>query len=297
MAKRERPAQQQGNGGNGGGSWQPNQGGGWEQQSQGGGQQAQGGVYPQAQGGIPQQPFAPPPPEQRAQYEAAPGRYMPQMHPQGLPPQPPQMPPTIDQMIEFETAPGRHIFHNNGRATWTPPSFPPPPSENTPAGMDALGAPLPIGTKATHFSGPIVSGGLPQVPVWPDFASLAVGGSAMLSTTLAIDFGMGNFMVPLQFPSDALITGFAMATVVQFTTPPSFQVGKTPGAGDIAGGSLPAPGGPLQFQPATGQLPLWDAAPPQRPFLAFLTVSGNTGGTAGLGFVLLQYVRIPQRWT
>jgi hypothetical protein len=124
-----------------------------------------------------------------------------------------------------------------------------------------------------------------------------IGGTPILTTYLTLDYSQGNFTVPVQFPEDSLVIGIASATAVAFTASPTFQLGRTPGASNVASGGMPAPGAPLSFLAASGQLPLWGAAAPEAPFMAYLTVAGNAGGTAGLGFILVQFLRIPQRWT
>lgn len=211
-------------------------------------------------------------------------------------------PPTPEQLMEFERSPGHFIKQGRG---FQAPGFPPPPAFTNglgPQSAHQLEPPLPVGTKATHFSGPLVSGGIAQTPLWRQRGSIQgsapIGGTPILTTTLSVDYSMGNFTVTTQFPPDSLIISFAGVTAVPFTASPTFQLGRLSGASDIiSGGTFPAPGGPITFQPATGQLPLWDATGLQRPFQAFLTVNGNTGGAAGLGFILIQFVRIPQRWT
>lgn len=245
-------------------------------------------------------------------------------HPAAQPPPPPQPrqpanPPVVGNPIGgpgarmdvptgrppgFSAAPGRYVDGHAGRGSWQAPGFPPPPMFTDgvgPQGAGQLEPPLPLGTLATHFSGPLVSGGIAQQTGWRPLGQLQVdgpiGGTPILSTSLTVDFSMGNFTVPVQFPSDSLAISFAGVTAVPFTTSPTFQLGGLPGGSDIlTGGTFAAPGSPITFQPVTAQLPLWDAAGLQKPFQGFLTINSNTGGTAGLGFILIQFVRIPRRW-
>lgn len=204
----------------------------------------------------------------------------------------------------FSAAPGRYVDQPGG-ASWQAPGFPPPPAGSTAESAFQLQAPLPIGEKATHFSGPIVSGGIPAVSGWTTphggpMLTDPIGGSANLTAGFWVDYSQGDFTIPIQFPPDSLIGAIGAATAVAFASAPTFQIGRTSGGSEIGGGSMPAPGGPLTFIDATGQLPLWgaqDATPPLVPFQAFLTVAGNTGGAAGLGVILVQFIRIAQRWT
>lgn len=249
------------------------------------------------------------------------GGYDPVTHERQHQAPPPQQPPrnqpqaTVGSAIgpdvpavhspQFSAAPGRYFNGKGARASWQAPGFPPPPAFTNglgPQSAHQLAPPLPIGEKATHFSGPLVSGGIAQTPLWRPRGQLQgnapIGGTPLLTTTLSVDYSMQNFTVTVQFPPDSLIISFAAVTAVPFTASPTFQLGSLSGGSDIlTGGTFAAPGSPINFQPATGQLPLWNAIGLQVPFQAFLTVNGNTGGTAGLGFILIQFVRIPQRWT
>lgn len=246
-------------------------------------------------------------------------------HPMPPPPPPPQPrapanPPAVGNPIGgpgarldvptmrppgFSAAPGAYIGPHGGRGSWQAPGFPPPPAFTDgvgPQSVHQLEPPLPIGTKATHFSGPLVSGGIPQSALWrlphQIQGATPVGGTPILTTTFTVDWSMGNFSVTTQFPPNSLIISFAGVTAVPFTASPTFQLGSLSGGSDIlTAGTFPAPGTPITFNPATGQLPLWDATGLQQPFQAFLTVNGNTGGTAGLGIILIQFLTIPQRWT
>ena len=202
----------------------------------------------------------------------------------------------------WSAAPGSFIAQPG--PGWHAPGFPPPPAGSTAQSAFNLQAPLPIGEKATHFSGPIVSGGIPQVPAWTaphggPMLTDPIGGSAILTAGLWVDYSQGNFTIPVQFPPDSLIVSIGTTTAVAFTAAPTFQLGTTSGGSQIGTGTMPAPGGPLTFLDASGQLPLWgaqNATPPLVPFQAYLTVAGNTG-TAGLGVILVKFIRIAQRWT
>jgi len=245
-----------------------------------------GGSYdPHTHARAHQSPPPPPPPPMNPQTGIMPAADVPQLHPPG-----------------FSAAPGRYMTAN-ARVGWQAPGYPPPPAGSTAQSAHNLMPPLPIGTKATHFSGPLVSGGIPQVSEWSAphgglMLNDPIGGTPILTTYLALDYSQGNFSVPVQFPEDSLIISYAAVTAIPFTASPTFQLGTLSGASDIvSGGAFPAAGSPVTFTATTGQLPLWDPPGLQQSFQAFLTVNGNTSGTAGLGFILFQFVRIPQRWT
>lgn len=203
----------------------------------------------------------------------------------------------------FSAAPG--AFVQPGGTSWQAPGYPPSPGWETPSGIEQLAVPLPIGEKATHFSGPIVSGGIPQNPLWrvpgstPSEGPLPVAGTAVLTTTLTVDFSMGDFTIPVQFPEGSVLSMYGTTTLIGFDAagPVAWSLKNAAGASLLNGSFLSAPNHAGPFA-AGNMLPLWDAAPPEIPFQAQLNVNGNTpAGTQGLGLIMIQYIRIPQRWT
>ena len=168
-------------------------------------------------------------------------------------------------------------------------AFPPPALGKTPTSIGQLAPKPPIGAKATHFSAPISSGPTP--------GSAAVAGAAVLTLTLTLDYSMGNFSLPIQFPVDSLLLWAALVeSATAFTAPPSVSVGMTNGAADIVAATPLAGAGKTAWVAATGQLPLEGAVSPQVPFQGWINVTANGANTAGFGYVVLGYARIPQPW-
>jgi hypothetical protein len=234
---------------------------------------------------------------QQTQWQPQPPVDPSQLQPQPAQAQHPALTPDQQRMM-MEAAPGSFL---SPEQFFQSPTFPPPGLGKVPASVSGLQPPLPIGSKATYFSGPLMSGSIPQKATagYPNASFAPVGGAALLTMALAVDYSMGNFTVPVQFPPDSVITGVAEVIAVPFTgTPPKFQLGTTSGAADIvAATAFPATAGPTTFAAAAGQLPLWGSTTPKVPFQASFTVTLNTGSTAGLALVLIQFARVPQKWT
>ena len=144
------------------------------------------------------------------------------------------------------------------------------------------------GTKASHFSGPVASG--------PP-SGKEVSGAAACALTLLLDYTMGNFSIPVVFPTSSFVYSWLSVCFTPFATGPvAFTMGSISGATDIfSNGSFGAANGELD-QNITGSLPLWNAVSPQVPFQGWLNVTGNTGGPAGQGLIVLFYVRLPLPW-
>lgn len=167
----------------------------------------------------------------------------------------------------------------------------PPTLGKTPTSINQLLPTNPYGTKATHFTGPVVSGPTPGNP-------LGVEGVAQLNFACQIDYTMGNFTLPIQFPTNSFLLSVTTVEYQVFSpnvTAPSISLGSTSGAADILAATV-IPAGTVTT-PIAGQLPLWTAVSPQVPFQAFLSVAGNTGNTAGGLFLLITYARLALKWS
>jgi hypothetical protein len=155
------------------------------------------------------------------------------------------------------------------------------------------------GAKGSHFTGPVVSGPPPGAP-YPLTAGQnpQVSGTGACALTLLLDYTMGNFSIPIAFPQGSFIYSWLSVTFVAFATGPvAFTMGTTSGATDIiSGGSFGAALGELD-QNITGSLPLWNAVSPQVPFQGWLNVTGNTGGPAGQGLIVLFFIRLALPWS
>lgn len=164
----------------------------------------------------------------------------------------------------------------------------PPFLGKTPTSVTQLQRNLP-GTKGAHFNGPVVSG--------PGPGKSEVAGVGTCALTLLLDYTMGNFSIPIVFPSGSFIYSWLSVCFAPFATGPvAFTMGSTTGATDIfSNGSFGAANGELD-QNITGSLPLWNVVSPQVPFQGWLNVTGNTGGPGGQGLIVLFYVRLPLPW-
>ena len=188
-------------------------------------------------------------------------------------------------------------------------TFAPPPimlRSTYPPGQPDLGAaPAPLGHKpqgvneiehpgtqlGTLFSGPIVSGPTPGI-------NGAVG-AARLTLCLQLDYSMGNFQLPIQFPGGSYITGVNAVMLQPGLMTAFITLGTEAGQGDICTVPLPAVGATLDPPPPVmAQLPLWHVNPPQLPFVMWINVTGNpTTATAGMAIILIDYVRVPAAWS
>lgn len=165
----------------------------------------------------------------------------------------------------------------------------PPLLGKAPTSFAQMQSKLP-GTKATHFMGPVVSG--------PATGKNEASGTGAQALTLLLDYTMGNFSIPIQFPIGSFVYSWLSVTFVAFATGPvAFTMGSTSGATDIlTAGSFGAAHGELD-QNITGSLPLWDAVSPAVPFQGWLNVSGNTGGPGGQGLIVLFFFRLALPWS
>lgn len=173
----------------------------------------------------------------------------------------------------------------------TPYASLPPLLGHAPTSFRQMMSNLP-GTKATHITGPLVSGPVPGSPL--------VAGAAPLALTLMLDYTMGNFNLVLPFPPGSFIYSWMSIAFTGFNASPgpvAFGLGSQSGLTDIfSGGSFGSAGGEID-QNITGSLPLWNAVSPLVPFQAWLNVSGMAGATAGQGLIVLFYFRLPQAWS
>ena len=166
--------------------------------------------------------------------------------------------------------------------------WPPAPLGKTPTGINQL---FPTyGPKATHFTGPVVSGP-------PAGSTIGVAGGDVCALVLALDYTMGNFSLPIQFPPDAILLYAALNEPVAFNTAqPSVSLGSQTALVDV----LPAtvfPGGGKNVQAsAAGVIPPPGSVAPVVSGQVWLNVTLNTGNTSGLGLIVLGYARTPRPW-
>lgn len=165
---------------------------------------------------------------------------------------------------------------------------PPPPLGKPPSNISSLFVNMP-GTKGTHFTGPVVSGPTPG-------RLDGIRGAAQLNAAFRVDYSMGNFSLPVQFPLGSFVfSGYAI-TYQTFTAAPSVSLGTQTGLANVLGAlALPAQGASVTGQ-VLAPLPIWEVNPPLFPFRGWLNVTGNTG-TAGGGIVIVTYAVLAQPWT
>lgn len=168
-------------------------------------------------------------------------------------------------------------------------SAPPKSLGSTPVGVSQIM--FPDGVQATHFVGPLVSGPTPGVQ--------GAAGSAKLVLTLQIDWSMGNFSIPVQFPFGSFLESITAVTYeTGLNAATTVQLGTQQSASDIVTiDELPAKGAVLEPELPGAQLPVWSDQCPFCPFQMWLTVSGNTGATAGGAILLVNYVRLAAPWS
>jgi len=172
--------------------------------------------------------------------------------------------------------------------------FPPPGS--LPATFPPLGhTPTRIqeilvnaGAKATHFSGPIVSG-FPTA----NHMSQQAAGTAILACALRIDYSMGSFSLPIQFPHDAILLWAVSVGLTAFSggAAPTLALGSAASGADILAATTVGAAG-TAITPVTGILPPASAT---HPFQAYLTLT-NAGSTAGSAIILLLFARTTSLW-
>lgn len=142
------------------------------------------------------------------------------------------------------------------------------------------------GAKATHFTGPVVSGN----------SAHEVLGSALLAMAISVDYTMGNFSLPIQFPTDSLLLYFVTMPYAAFaggTGDTQVQLGTASGRNDIATANGFGALHTITINPVQGTLPF---SVDPNPFQCWITVN-NEGNTAGKGVVLLTYARLAQAWS
>lgn len=146
---------------------------------------------------------------------------------------------------------------------------------------------LSAGQRATRFPGPLVCGRQsdPYVP-----------GAALLSLPLLVDYTMGSFSLPMQFPRESVLlwaVNMVYASFAGGTQDTSFQLGTGSGRNDILAadgfGAIHTTG----IVPVTGTLP-FEIDP--NPFQAWLTVTGY-GNTAGSALLILLFMRCALQWS
>lgn len=148
-----------------------------------------------------------------------------------------------------------------------------------------------LGDKASHFTGPVVSG-----PPGPPLGAANVQGAALFAFSFYVDYSMGGFSLPVQFPPNSILLWMITTTYAAFTGGtggPTVALGSAASGTDIlAATTVTATAKGKSTTAITGCLPLpTDPAPGQ----AFVTVVGN-GNTAGGAIISLIYLRPGRSW-
>jgi hypothetical protein len=134
--------------------------------------------------------------------------------------------------------------------------------------------------RPSRTTGPLMSG-----PVGGQ-----VVGSALLALPLWIDYSMGNFSLPVQFPPGSVLLWIQMTTYAAWgggTQNPAVSIGTANGTSDIYGPIAFPAQHVMTLQPMTGTLPF---ATDANPWKAWLTINGYSN-TSGAGFLSLLYAR------
>lgn len=187
----------------------------------------------------------------------------------------------LDEAIE--ELPGHPVV---GNLILAPRIVPPPPFGKTPTDISQII--YAAGAQATRTAAPIVSApiGMGQVP-----------GLALLALPIYIDYSMGNFSLPMQFPPQCMLLWAATLVYASFTgsagpTDTTFQLGTASGRNDILAADGMGPIHTTAIHPVEGTLPF--AADPN-PGQCWLTVN-NQGNTSGSGVITLIYFRTASNW-
>jgi hypothetical protein len=144
-----------------------------------------------------------------------------------------------------------------------------------------------LGEKASHFKGPVASGGVPG-------SNLAVG-AALLSLAVQVDYSMGNFSLALQFPPDCVLLWTTTLVYTAFaggTGDTTVALGTTANGVDVLAATAMGAIHTTAIHPVTGTLPYGADANPGK---LWITVT-QLGSTAGLGLVNLIYARNFLKW-
>jgi hypothetical protein len=138
------------------------------------------------------------------------------------------------------------------------------------------------GSKASHFTGPVVSG---PTPGSPD----GIAGAAVLTATFSIDYTMGNFALPIQFPVNSILLWAQSVVIVAYDlAEPTVELGTAANGADI-----------LALTPFAGvRSSEWQAVTLGLPAngVIYLSVAGNTGHASGQALVTLGYARCARAW-
>jgi hypothetical protein len=148
-----------------------------------------------------------------------------------------------------------------------------------------------FGGKATHFTGPVVSGGTP--------GAATVAGSALCALMLRVDYTMGNFTLPILFPADSILLWCTQQAYTAFTggtLDTTFALGRTSGGAEILAATNMGALHAAAIEPVISSLPLSSDAPTFTPFQAYLTVA-QSGNTAGQGVIVIIFARGFNVWT
>jgi hypothetical protein len=164
-----------------------------------------------------------------------------------------------------------------------------PPFGKTPTAINQIVANAP-GIITTQFTGPVVSG---QINMG------TVPGLALLALPILVDYSMGDFSLPIQFPPQSMLLWAATMVYNSFTgssgpTDTTFELGTAAGRNDILTADGMGPIHTTAIHPIQGTLPF---AIDPNPFQAWLSVA-QSGNTAGSGLIVLIFARLGQlKWS
>jgi len=229
--------------------------------------------------------------------------------------EPPAEPPLEPEQPQPQAAPAQEKL---------PPPVPPPgemkgaqpPQAKTPLVVSPFGVPpllgkaptslaniiANLGDKGTHHFGPVITGGGPSftAAATPPVTQVTkVAGSALAAFFIQIDYTMGDFTLPLLFPTDSILLWAIPQVYTPFTgsaTDTKFQLGRTSGGAEILAATVMGVAHALTISPMLSTLPTYSDAPGMTPFQAYLHVA-QSGNTAGQGIVAFIFARGFQKWS
>jgi len=173
-----------------------------------------------------------------------------------------------------------------GTGIVTPAGIVPPLLGKTPTSLNQI-LPSLLGAKGTHHVGPVISGGTP--------GSGVAQGSALCALPLQIDYTMGAFSLPIQFPPDCQLLWAISLVYTAFagTGDLSYQLGIAPNGATVLAAQVMGAIHTSALHPVTGTIPYGNDP---NPGLIYFTAVPN-GNTAGLGIVTLIYSRLFPKWS
>jgi hypothetical protein len=159
-----------------------------------------------------------------------------------------------------------------------------------------------LGDRGTHHFGPLITGGSPSftpAAAPPVTMVRKVAGSALAACFVQIDYTMGDFTLPMLFPTDSILLWAIPQVFTPFTGgtgDTKFQLGRTSGGAEILAATAMGLLHAFALAPMISTLPTYSDAPGMTPFQAYLHIA-QTGNTAGQGIVAFIFARGFQKWT